>query len=385
MSFISLEELKTLVEQTSPCVSIYMPTTTAGSETRQNPIRLKNLLRQVESHLQEQYSLRHSEISSLLQPAVDLDQDEFWQNQDEGVAIFLTNGFMRHYSLPLKFEELVVVSNQFHLKPLLPLLTGDGQFYILALNQKQVRFLEATRYRIREVDVPGMPQSVEEALQYDETAKDGQFRRGTSAGNPRSQQAGSFHGQGSPDQDDRKQEILQFFHEVDRVLHPILQDQRAPLVVAGVEYLIPIYQEANTYQHLLSESITENPEVLKPEELHARALTIVEPIFTEAERVAVEHYQEMIATGKTSTDLAETVPAAFYGRVEQLFVAVGTQKWGYFDPEANQIQIHGDGQPGDEDLLNTAAIQTLLNGGTVYAVEPEKIPDAAPLAAVFRY
>jgi hypothetical protein len=26
-----------------------------------------------------------------------------------------------------------------------------------------------------------------------------------------------------------------------------------------------------------------------------------------------------------------------------------------------------------------------LNGGTVYAVEPEKVPDQALLAAVFRY
>lgn len=41
-------------------------------------------------------------------------------------------------------------------------------------------------------------------------------------------------------------------------------------------------------------------------------------------------------------------------------------------------------EPGDEDLLNAAAIQTLLNGGTVYAVEPEQVPDTAPLAAIFR-
>jgi hypothetical protein len=36
-------------------------------------------------------------------------------------------------------------------------------------------------------------------------------------------------------------------------------------------------------------------------------------------------------------------------------------------------------------LLEFAAIQTLLNGGTVYAVEPEKMPDTKSLAAVFRY
>lgn len=35
--------------------------------------------------------------------------------------------------------------------------------------------------------------------------------------------------------------------------------------------------------------------------------------------------------------------------------------------------------------LDATAIHTLLNGGTVYAVEPEKVPDNAPLAAVFRY
>jgi hypothetical protein len=47
--------------------------------------------------------------------------------------------------------------------------------------------------------------------------------------------------------------------------------------------------------------------------------------------------------------------------------------------------VHQDPEPGDEDLLDLAAIQSILNGGTVYAVEPEQVPDHAPLAAVFRY
>jgi len=47
--------------------------------------------------------------------------------------------------------------------------------------------------------------------------------------------------------------------------------------------------------------------------------------------------------------------------------------------------LHEEAKPGDEDLLDLAAVQTLLNGGTVYAVELEKVPDGASLAAVFRY
>lgn len=35
--------------------------------------------------------------------------------------------------------------------------------------------------------------------------------------------------------------------------------------------------------------------------------------------------------------------------------------------------------------LDAAAVHTIVNGGTVYAVEPDKVRDEAPLAAVFRY
>jgi hypothetical protein len=49
------------------------------------------------------------------------------------------------------------------------------------------------------------------------------------------------------------------------------------------------------------------------------------------------------------------------------------------------IHLHDKEQPGDADLLDFAAIQTFLQGGSVYAVKPDQIPDKAPLAAVFRY
>jgi hypothetical protein len=79
------------------------------------------------------------------------------------------------------------------------------------------------------------------------------------------------------------------------------------------------------------------------------------------------------------------IQGAFYGRVEELFVPVGVQKWGYFDPEAMELEVHKDAQAGDEDLLNAAAIQTIFHGGTVYALEPQEMPDEVSIAAVFRY
>uniref|UniRef100_B8HTR9 Uncharacterized protein n=1 Tax=Cyanothece sp. (strain PCC 7425 / ATCC 29141) TaxID=395961 RepID=B8HTR9_CYAP4 len=387
MSFLSIDELGTLIEQSQPpCISIYLPTVRAGAEVQQNPIRFKNLIKQAEAQL-EDYGLRHTEALELLQPVMDLDHEDFWQHQQEGLAIFIAQNFLRYYRLPLTVEELAVVSQSFHLKPLLPLLSGDGEFFILTLSQQQVQLFAATRYSIQPIEVEGLPESMDAALQYDETAKEGQFRISTSRGGTANaaMQAGEFHGQGSPDRDKVQRDILQYFYIIDKALQPVLHDRQAPLILAGVDYLHPIYKEANTYPHLLDTGITENTKLLSPTELHALVWPMVASQFEQAQQAALSQFEELTNTGKTSTTVQDSVPAAYYGRVDTLFVPVGVQQWGSYDPQSNELTLHAEPEPGDRDLLDAAAVQTLLNGGTVYALPPDQIPAAAPLAAVFRY
>jgi len=46
MNLLSRDELKSLMQKKeTPCVSIYMPTYRTSPQTKQNPIRLKNLLK----------------------------------------------------------------------------------------------------------------------------------------------------------------------------------------------------------------------------------------------------------------------------------------------------------------------------------------------------
>lgn len=392
MSLLSREEVKALVEQPKGlCVSIYMPIYRLAADIQQNSIRLKNLMRQAESSIVES-GMSDKEAGEFLQPLQELiDSDEsFWQeNNNEGLVVFVGSGVFRYYRVPLNFQELVVVTDRFHLKPLLPLLTGDGKYYVLALSQQDVRFLECTRSSVKEIELEDVPKSLDEALQYDETAKDGQRRMSTPKGgtNNSFQHAGSFHGQGSPDRDKFQRDMEQYWYAIDRGLQKYLHNKRAPLVLAGVEHLFPGYRQANSYQHLVEEGIAGNPELLKPEELQAKAWEIVQPLFLREQQDAIEHYKELTATERTSTDLKEVIPAAYYGRVEQLFVAVGVQQWGIFNPGISTatVDIHSDPELGDEDLLDAAAVHTIVNGGTVYAVEPDQVPDEAPLAAVFRY
>jgi hypothetical protein len=165
MDVLSRIELKTLVEKRGEwCVSLYLPTHRAGRDIQQDPIRLKNLLRNAEERLLAG-GLRTAEARSLLAPAQALLQDEmFWRHQSDGLAIFLSPTEFHSYRLPLKFPEIRVVTDRFHIKPLLPLIHSGQRFFVLALSQNQVRLLDCTQHHVDEVELENVPTSLAEAL-----------------------------------------------------------------------------------------------------------------------------------------------------------------------------------------------------------------------------
>ena len=139
------------------------------------------------------------------------------------------------------------------------------------------------------------------------------------------------------------------------------------------------------YPNLLAKGVTGNPEGLSEEELHREAWATVRPYFLKARREAAARYEQLAGTGQTSNDLREVVPAAYYGRVDVLFTAAGSRRWGAFEPGSGEVELHEEAQFGDGDLLDFAAVQTLLNKGTVYVPDPEDVPGGSIVASVFRY
>jgi hypothetical protein len=388
MTIFSLDELKGLVQNPEyPCVSLYLPMEKLGGDTRQNPIRFKNLIREAENRLDET-GLRHTETVNLLKPPMELDNTDFWEIQNQGLVIFISPNLFRYYCLPISFPQLVVVGKNFHIKPLLNLINNDGKFYILALSQKNVKFYSGTRYQINEVEVENMPQNLAETLLEDEFQKGVQHRVGT----PRSvsyaaQQPGSVHGQGSSDREKHEREILNFCYAVDTALHETLRDEKAPLILAGVEYLLPIYRQANTYPYLAETGITGNAEILKMQELNQAAWEIVAPLFQQEYEDLMAVYLQLSGeeSNKIANDIKAIIPAAYYQRVDTLFVPLKQHIWGKFDLPTATVELHPEPAPDDEDMLDFAVIHTILNGGKVYTLEPEAMPSGVKVAAICRY
>lgn len=377
------EDVRELIEHDGrPAVSIFLPTHRTRGEREQDPIRFRNLLDEAEARLVAE-GTRPADARSLLAPGRDLlDSALFWSYQSDGLAGFLAPGWFRFLRLPLELPELVVIGERFHIKPLLDLLTYDHRFFVLALSQNDVRLLEASRHDVQPVDLGDVPTTLAQVLKYDDIEREQNLHVASRGG------LGAraiFHGHGGNSEDD-KVLLERWVRAVDDGVLQVLAGQDAPLVLAGVGYERAMYRAGSRYRRVLSDGIEGNPEQLSPEDLHKRAWEIVEPVVAASRAAAGDRVSEALGKGTLAASRVEDiVPAALGGRVDSLFVPVGVQIWGTVDAQTLEVDVHHRMEPGDEDLLDRAAIETMSSSGIVYTVPQGDVPGPGPAAAVLRY
>jgi len=365
-----------------PCVTLTQPTHGVGRDGEQDQIRFRNLLNQAEAALADGW-MRAPEARDYVAPLREvLGDNDFWRHRGQGLAVFLNSDSCERYRVPVSLPEAVSVDDHFHLRALLPMIGASDRFFVLALSQRDVKFFEASRDSIEEVEVAGLPDDMVEALHFDSVDRGAQVHSGMhgSVG----KQAAVFHGQGGK-ADTHKTDLRQFFKQVDSALAPVLRGQTAPLLLAGVDYEFPLFREVSHYAHLADVELSGNCDHLTPHEIHSRAWPLVEPLTMTQQASAASKYQHARNTVRSLNDAAEIVLAARQGRIESLFVAKDLNLWGTVSEADSQVELHDQRLPGDIDLVEDAAMQTVLHRGNVYAVAADKVPDPSGCAANLRF
>lgn len=363
----------------SPCVTILMPTQRSGRETQQGPIRLKNLVDEARRRLVDG-GMRDPEASDLLSEVTSLvDDGSFWQHQEDGLAIYVSPDSTKTFRLAVPLDELVVVGDAFHLKPLLLAAEGDDRFHLLAVSRGRVRLLWGRRHRIGEVAIEGsIPDGLAEALWYEDREKQLQHRASDRAG--RGSVVATFHGHGTPDEDEEERDRA-FLRAVDRGVMELV-DSDVPLVLAGVTEITAMYRDVTKHPNVVEEPIGGNPDEATPRSLHERAWAVVEPILSAQRARDAEQFREQPTRG--TVDLEEALAAAGEGRVDAIWVPLGSQRWG--TATEGTVDVHEERSDGDSDLFDLAALRTRATGGRVHvATDPDAIPGGGDIAALFRY
>ncbi|MGH2813280.1 MAG: hypothetical protein ACRDI1_11305 [Actinomycetota bacterium] len=394
---INGDELRALLaHESQPVISIFQPTVRAVVEPEENSLHLKDLLPAALKALQDT-GMRAPAARELLAPMHALLEDrDFWRHQLEGLGLFRTPDLFRHYRLPVTVRELVFVGAEPHVKPLVATLFPTTRFFILALSQNSVRLLDCSRYAVHEVDLSQLdfPRNLTEALTYDDLQKPelqhhpttgpGRAREGKAAvGGAKRGRRHAFHGHGESGED-HKDQLRRYFDAVDDGLWPVLRGETAPLILAAVDYLHPIYRAITRYQHVAEKGLMGNPDRARNEELHKEALELIEA----DNRAGLERLNDRFATsaarGLASADLGHVLKAAGEGRVEVAMVRGDVERWGTFSPTEGSVEPSEEQTPGTVDLLDLACRTTILHRGEAYVLDPEEVP-GPDAAAIFRY
>lgn len=363
-----------------PCISLYMPTDRTGATSQQSPVRFKNLLKEAAAQLAA-LGRTAGESKELLAPLGRLAEDfVFWSKQSDGLALFYSPDHLRTFHLPVHFAEQVTVGERFTLRPLMPMVLGDDLFYVLAVSRNEVRLIEAhgRRETAQRLAVRRLPKSLIDALGEQETTETLQYH---TAAAERGRTA-VFHGQGAG-REDEKTELVRFARCIDAAVREALKPQTAPLVLAGADPLPAIYREVNDYPHLLAEDVAGNPDHASDAHLAARGWALVAPHLATELHAASDRFGALEGTGRASRKLEEILPAARQGRVATLFMDDrAAAVWGRTNGD---VKRHPAPEPGDEDLLDAAAVAAWTQGATVFAVPTDQVPGRGDIAAIFRY
>lgn len=382
MDVFTQQQLRELSEAgSSPCVSVYIPTHRMSREVRQDPVLLRDHLRQIQAQMvQEEVSKR--DIDEILAPAEALLQDDnFWQNNESGLALFMSKGFFKQLRLPIEVDDTVVVNEHFHLKPLLPLLT-DKLFYIVAVSQHAPRLLECTQHSCRELPLPkDVALRIEDAIAGEDEHQNTTQRHSVDTSNPMSA-GGSFHGQADIQRKEHEDRMF-FLRQLDDGILRTVKHGDLPVVLAGVDSITPFYRRASSLKNIVAEEIHGSPEHVADGDLHQRGVVIMEVLWQEEIRHLQERFNTAMSHDLGSNAVQEVLPAAMQGRVDTLLLPVGKSLWGSFND--GNVEVHSEMEEGDEDLLDLVAAQTIKTSGRVVSIEPEQMPLSSDLAAIYRY
>ena len=255
INFPTLDELKELEAFQGPYgLTIYAPPIDPNATTDPNRIEVKNLLRDAETALLSA-GMNPRNVEKTLRPARQLlESHEFWRIHHESLVMFMHPKLFRYYHIPNHdTPTLLTVENSFNLKPLLEVMKDNQQYYVLTLGHKNVRLYEGDHYDIKSIELKHFPANMKETLRIDEYPES----RETHSIAPAGKGSEAYHEQYNVTQTDKTM-LLEFFHRIDHYLHSFLFSNQKPLVIAGVNYLLPIYRKANTYPGLVNESIPGN-------------------------------------------------------------------------------------------------------------------------------
>lgn len=366
-------------------LSLYLPFAKSWREPQEDRILLRDLRREAHASLENHFA-SPLEMESLLSP-IDLllAEPDASRIAGEGMALFIAGGKALAVLLSKAPAASVQADRRFRIQGILPQLFGRDRYYLLQLNQHAVRLWDCDGVAMHAISLKGLDTDIRDTPHFEQAQRQAGLHT-NSAGHHGLGRADVAHSGGGPGGGtDAKSEIETFFRQIDHGIRARMPEPGLPLVLAGVEFLIPIYRKVDTYPGTVNGGLPGNSEALgSPEDLHVRANALM------AERERAERNQAMglfvenLARARSCAGYTDVVPCAAQGRLTHLFVEDSAPRWGSYERESGRTTLWDGYRDGAEDLANLACIHAYHGRARIYAFAEGELPSGAGIAGLYR-
>lgn len=345
-----------------PCVTITLPTHRTVPDNRQDPVRLKNLLKEATERLLGEFNKR--DIEALLKRLENLASAVDFRNTLDGLALFVNQDFGRAFQLPFPIKERVVIGETFFARDLVYALNHSTRYWVLVLSEKPTRLYEGFNHELTEVEEGGFPMIHEGP--------------GGEAPLP-----GGFGIKKSAYRDEKH---LQFFRKVDDALKPFLANDPLPLIVVGVDRFLAFFNEVSDHTKAVIGTVTGSHDKTSPHELSKLVQPLVDQHRDEKKQEALEQLERAVSERKFASTVGEVWRLSHEGRGDLLLVEEDFHFPGRLDENGALVPANDPSKPDAMEDAVDDIIETVLNKqGRVVFVENGKLEEHRHIAMVLRF
>ena len=349
------------------CVSIYLPTSPISQEAGLGRTELVNQFRIAGEQL-DANGFNKRLMAELTAHIDDLhDDDEFWRLQANSLAVLASPDSLRTYRLANKLTPMVMVSDRFHLSPLMRALTFPNAAFVLHLSENAARLIEVhPDLTPSEVKVPGMPRDAASAV-HKSTLND---------------RAPSGRIQGAEGQNVR---LRQYARQVDAALRFSLAGRTTPLILSAADRMASIYRSVNHYPNLVGEHISNTTDRTTNDEFAKAARRVLDELNTQRVEQINELFKARAIQGMATDELSDTARAATFGAIDTLLVDMDANVPGTIDEQTGALELAREASSQTYDVADEISARALARGGEVLSVRAADMPGDAPVAALLRF
>ncbi len=342
--------------QSVPCVSILLPTHRTAPDNQQDPILLKNLIRETERRLNNEFGKNVSAelVSKLTQMASDYN----FQTSLDGLALYACQETHEIIRFPLPVKERIVINGTFATRDLYRSMHHQEVYFILHLQLNEAKLYDAYGDRVStEVRNEGFPYLNDVPEPDDES------------GNP---------------SEAEKVRIRTFLQRTDKRLQDFLMEHAARMVVVATEPIQAILKEITEDKNVFI-GYTTPPGQPNLSDMAKKAWIVVEEWIAREKERAKEELADAVNDQRFASDLNDIWRAVNEGRGDILLVEEGYFQPAHFKEGHISLDEPDDASGRIDDIVDEIIELCIEKRGSVVFIPDGELPTFDRIGLITRY